>query len=327
MSRFYELLKRAEQERAAASPTVAQESPSGVAAQNETGVREAFPARVQTVASESSQEAATIQSSVTSCTVETLQARCSRLTWNPNPHVLLTVYPDGNVLGSEEFRSLRSFLYLVREQRTLRRLLISSSLPGEGKTFIALNLAHAIATQPEQRALLIDSDLRVPKLHAALGTTSTPGLSDYLAGETDEFSILQRSSVENFFFIPAGKPVSNPSELIGNGRLKPLLDRLTPAIDWTILDSPPVLPVSDAKLLAEVCDAVLFVVQAGSTPFDLAQKACRQFREQQLLAAILNRAAPNQTYTSYYHYKRDGRRGNGKSPITLPATPPSSSDL
>jgi capsular exopolysaccharide synthesis family protein len=153
-------------------------------------------------------------------------------------------------------------------------------------------------------------------LHAALGTSSAHGLSDYLSGETDEFSILQRSSLENLFFIPAGKPASNPCELIGNGRLKRLLDRLSPAMDWIILDSPPVLPVSDAKLLAEVCDAVLLVVQAGFTPYDLAQKACRQFRDQQLLAAVLNRAAPSDAYTSYYHYHRDGAARNGKGPVT-----------
>jgi capsular exopolysaccharide synthesis family protein len=218
------------------------------------------------------------------------------------------------VRGAEEFRSLRSFLYLVREQRRLQRLLISSSLPGEGKTFTALNLAHAMACQTEHCALLIDGDLRLPKLHTALGTSCAPGLSDYLAGEADEFSILQRSSLENLFFIPAGRPAPNPSELIGNGRLKLLLDRLSPAIDWIILDSPPVIPVSDAKLLAEVCDAVLLVVRAGSTPYDLAQKACRQFRPQQLLAAVLNRSAPNQAYASYYPYNRGAGSGNGKRP-------------
>ncbi len=300
---------------AQAFPADVPTSASPVAAQNKSSVAEAFPAGVPTSASGSSPAAET-QSSFTPSTVERLLAQCPRLTWNPDPHTLLTINSEENALGAEEFRSLRSFVYLVREQRKLRRLLITSSLPREGKTFTALNLAHAIACQPQHRVLLIDSDLRLSKLHAVLGTTSTPGLSDYLSGETDEFSILQRSALENLFFIPAGKPASNPCELIGNGRLKLLLDRLAPAIDWIILDSPPVLPVSDAKLLAELCDAVLLVVQAGVTPYDLAQKACRQFRDQQLLAAVLNRAAPSHTYTSYYYHDRDGGTGNGKRPVT-----------
>jgi protein-tyrosine kinase len=291
MSRIHEALKRAEQERTGTSPTGVQTSPF-----------------------DSCPEAAEISSSFTPLTLESLRSRCSKPTWNPSPDAHLTVQPDGDSLGAEEFRTLRSFLYLAREQRTLQRLLISSPLPREGKTFTALNLAHAIARQPEHRALLIDCDLRLSRLHAALGTTSTPGLSDYLRGEADEFSILQQGLPENLFFIPAGKPPSNPSELIGNGRLKLLLDRLAPAIEWIIIDSPPVLPVSDARLLAEVCDAVLLVVQAGSTPYDLAQKACQQFRDKQLLAAVLNRAAPNQTYTSYYSYNRDAGRRNGKAP-------------
>jgi capsular exopolysaccharide synthesis family protein len=291
MSRIHEALKRAEQEQAGTSPTGVQASPF-----------DSYP------------EAAEISSSFTPLTLQSLRSRCSKLTWRPSPDAHLTVQPDGDSLGAEEFRSLRSFLHLAREQRTLQKLLISSPLPREGKTFTALNLAHAIARQPEQRALLIDCDLRLSRLHTALGTTSMPGLSEYLSGEADEFSILQQGLPENLFFIPAGKPPSNPSELIGNGRLKLLLDRLAPAIDWIIIDSPPVLPVSDAKLLAEICDAVLLVVQAGSTPYDLAQKACQQFRDKQVLAAILNRAAPNQTYTSYYSYNRNAGRRNGKAP-------------
>jgi protein-tyrosine kinase len=290
MSRIHEALKRAEQEQVGTSPPGVQTSPF-----------DSYP------------DAAEISSSFTPLTLESLRSRCSKPTWSPSPDAHLTVQPDGDLLGAEEFRSLRSFLYLAREQRALQKLLISSPLPREGKTFTALNLAHAIARQPEQRALLIDCDLRLPRLNTALGTTSTPGLSNYLSGEADEFSILQQGLPENLFFIPAGKAPSNPSELIGNGRLKLLLDRLAPAIDWIIIDSPPVLPVSDAKLLAEICDAVLLVVQAGSTPYDLAQKACQQFRDKQVLAAVLNRAAPSQTYSSYYYHNRDGGRNHNQA--------------
>ena len=105
---------------------------------------------------------------------------------------------------------------------------------------------------------------------------------------------------------PPAKPVSNASELIGNGRLRLLLDRLAPAFDWIILDSPPVIPVSDAKLLADLCDGVLVVIRSGATPFDLAQKACLEFREKHLLGVVLNRVAPGHVYTSYYYQQRVG---------------------
>jgi Mrp family chromosome partitioning ATPase len=115
------------------------------------------------------------------------------------------------------------------------------------------------------------------------------------------------------FFIPAGKPVSNGSELIGNGRLRVLLDRLAPAFDWIILDSPPIVPVSDAKLLADLCDGVLVVIRSGSTPFDLAQKACREFPKKQLLGVVLNGVAPGQAYTSYFYQKRSNSTGKVSS--------------
>jgi Mrp family chromosome partitioning ATPase len=179
MSRYYELLRRAEQELAEASSKGVPTSASPVAAQNETTVDEARPIDVQTPASpvapqketsvgealpagvptppaRPSPAAAESQSSCTPSTVEWLLAQCPRLTWRPDPRALLVIHSDEDVLGAEEFRTLRSFLYLVREQRKLRRLLISSPLPREGKTFTALNLAHAIACQPQHRALLID---------------------------------------------------------------------------------------------------------------------------------------------------------------------------
>jgi capsular exopolysaccharide synthesis family protein len=217
--------------------------------------------------------------------------------------------------GTEEFRTLRSRLDRLRAQRPLRTLLITSSLPKEGKTFVAANLAQAIGRQPEKHALLIDADLRAPRAHMALGAPLTPGLSDYLRGEADELAILQRGPRGNLFFIPGGKPASHPAELIANGRLKALLDRLAPIFDWVILDSPPIVPVSDAGLLADLCDGVLMIVRAGATPFDLAQKATKEFRSKRLLGVVLNHVKPGSSYSSYYydHYLPNAKDGKGQS--------------
>jgi capsular exopolysaccharide synthesis family protein len=188
--------------------------------------------------------------------------------------------------------------------KPIRTLLVTSTMAGEGKTFVALNLAQAIVRQKERQALLIDADLRASRLPRAMGAPFTPGLADYLRGEADEFSIVQTNTKDNLFFIPAGSPVSDPAELLANQRLKSLLDRLTPLFDWVIFDAPPLLPVSDASILGQLCDGVIMVVRAGSTAFDLAQTACQEdFMEKNLLGVVLNRAEEEvERYGTYYGY-------------------------
>jgi capsular exopolysaccharide synthesis family protein len=229
-----------------------------------------------------------------------LEERCRRLTWKPQSRFALFVGGNNHAPGTEEFRSLRSRLYLTRGHQPLRKLLITSALPKEGKTFTSLNLALVMAKQAECRVLLIDADLRLPQLSQQLGAPPAPGLTEYLKGEVDEFAIIQRGSAESLYFIPSGNAVTNPSELIGNGRLKILLDHLASAFDWVIMDSPPVIPVSDAKLLAGLCDGTLMVARAGKTPYDLAKKACREFRDKGLLGVVLNQAIVNSHYGYYY---------------------------
>src|SRR5262249_47345307 len=95
-----------------------------------------------------------------------------------------------------------------------------SALPKEGKSFVAANLAQVLVRQHGRRALLVDGDLRGARLHTALGTDGTPGVSDYLLGEADEYAILQRGPMENLFFIGSGRSGTNPAELVANGRLK-----------------------------------------------------------------------------------------------------------
>jgi capsular exopolysaccharide synthesis family protein len=236
----------------------------------------------------------------------------SLCSWNPSPKSTLFFDGRSSTMGAEEFRTLRSHLYLIRGQRELQKLLITSPLRLEGKTFTAVNLAGVLVRQKERRALLIDADLRSSKVHLALGAPLTPGLSDYLSGAADEFAVIQRGSVDNLYFIPGGKPAADPSELIGNGRLKLLLERLAPVFDWIIIDSPPVVPVSDAKLLADLCDGILVVIHAGVTPSDLAQRACQEFREKDLLGVVLNRVDAGTTYGSYYQSTESGSKKKGK---------------
>jgi protein-tyrosine kinase len=235
---------------------------------------------------------------------EELVKRCAHPTWRFDPASNVFRDPGSGNGASERFRTLRSRLYETAGSRTLRRLLITSGLAGEGKTFVASNLAQSIVQQPERRVLLIDADLRAPRLHSAFGTSRFPGLTDYLRGEADECGVIQKGMAENLCLIPAGTPASKPSELLLGERLKALLELLTPLFDWIIIDSPPTLPVHDASILAGMSDGVLLVLQAGVTHIAAAEKAAAEFKTKNLLGVIFNQVKDAEPYGNYnYPYK------------------------
>jgi capsular exopolysaccharide synthesis family protein len=226
--------------------------------------------------------------------------RCANPGWRLNLERNVFIDPSAPPAVREQFRTLRSRLYQVRDKQPLRTLLVTSSLPGEGKTFVANNLAHALSRQQNCRVLLIDADLRRPDLHTGFGAPNSPGLAEYLKGEATEVTVIQKGLPENLCFIPGGNKPENPAELLANGRLKSLLETIGPVFDWVILDSPPTLPVSDALMLAELCDGVLTVIRAAQTGFDSAQKSCQQLREKNLIGVALNCADDAAAYGSYY---------------------------
>ncbi len=308
MSRIHDALRRAEREKRAAElmEDAARSDPHAVP---EDSYEEGSPsaagdnrAATQHGESEAARDALAV--------LKALEERCAHHAWQPDPEKMLFVDGQDHAVGTEEFRTLRSHLYLIRDRQPLQKLLITSPLPQDGKSFVAVNLARVISRHHDHRVLLIDADLRLSQLHHFVGTSAAPGLSDYLAGDFDEFSVVQRGPLDNLYFIPGGRPVPNPSELIGFGRLRVLLNRLGPAFDWIILDSPPAVPVSDARLMADLCDGVLMVVRSGATPFDLAQKACRDLRERRLLGVVLNQADAGKAYGYYYSYGGKEDSGN-----------------
>jgi protein-tyrosine kinase len=231
--------------------------------------------------------------------------KCRRVDWKIDPRSSPFANESLDPTGAERFRTLRSRLYQIAATRTLKRLLVTSSVPEEGKTFIASNLAQSMIRQENRRVLLIDGDLRASRLHRSLGASLSPGLSDYLRGEADEFKIIQAGKESNLCLIAGGSEVSNPSELLHSQAMVVLLDRLAPLFDWVILDSPPAIAVHDASILADICDGVLFVVRAGATDFELAQKAAGEFDEKRMLGVVLNRVEKSEGYPYYYSYPRD----------------------
>jgi protein-tyrosine kinase len=251
--------------------------------------------------------------------LDELRQRCAKPIWNLDPENMIFCEQSFSRCA-EQFRTLRSRLYQLRQDLPLRTLLVTSAAPNEGKTFVTLNLAQAIVRQHERSVLLIDADLRCSRLHVPLGAPSSPGLADFLQGEADEFSVIQADAKSNLFFMPAGRPVSNPAELLSNMYLRELLDRLGQVFDWIIFDAPPVLPVSDAGVLAGLCDGVLFVVRAGSTAFDLAQMACEDFRRKNWMGVVLNDVEERAVYGAYSYYAGNGvekRLPNNRSAMVL----------
>jgi Mrp family chromosome partitioning ATPase len=114
---------------------------------------------------------------------------------------------------------------------------------------------------------------------------------------------MQRGPLENLFFIPSGTGATDPAELVGNGRLKLLLQRVEPLFDWIIIDSPPAIPVSDASVLAKACDGVLMVVRSNTTPSDLARKARQEFPDQTLVGVVLNGTREEALPYARYYYE------------------------
>jgi len=199
-------------------------------------------------------------------------------------------------------------LYQVAKTKQLRRILITSSVPAEGKSFVASNLAQSFARGTECHVLLIDADMRASQLHVSLGAPRTRGLSNYLRGETDAISVIHIDAQKGFGFIPAGDVVADPGELILGGRMKNLLDLVTPAFDWVIVDSPPALAVHDASLLADLCDGVLFVVKAGETNYEDAVRASSEFEGKNLFGVVLNQVEKTDLREGYYY---GGEYGGG----------------
>jgi protein-tyrosine kinase len=300
MSRIHEALKKAEQERAASQGGQIEPShPVGEMPSAERMGAGGTPAVAAPATPSFSMQ----------FTFDTLLARCAQAHWRPDEKTMLFFGTQENAHGMEEFRTLRSRLYQLREKAPLKKLLVSSSLPREGKSFVAANLAQVMVKQHGRRVLLIDGDLRGSRMHHTLGTSSAPGLSDYLMGESDEFAAIQRSPMENLFFIPAGRQVTSPAELVANGRLKFLLNRVESLFDWIIVDSPPAVPVSDASLLANFCDGVLIVVRSSVTPFDMARKARMEFRDKQLIGVVLNGIDSDSSAYSRYYYGYEAKDG------------------
>lgn len=201
----------------------------------------------------------------------------------------LVVLHEPRSPAAEAFRSLRTAVLFSTPGAPPKVIVVTSAGASEGKTVSALNLATSLA-EANARVLLIDADLRRPGCHRLLGLPNKRGMSNFLAGQDEIESVTQDLGLPRFAFVPAGPAPPNPAELVGSTRMRETLERLRDVYDFVIIDSPPVLPVTDAVILAREADGVLLVVKGHDTPRDLVRRARDQLQQASVnvLGAVVN---------------------------------------
>lgn len=239
-----------------------------------------------------------------------------RLKEQANGHAKLVVAEQPLQPIAEAFRNLRTSLEFSSLDHPVRTLLVTSPLPTEGKTFTSVNLAAVIA-QGGKSVILVDADLRHPRVHRACDVSKAPGLVDALLSPETRASALRETGVAGLRIVSAGAQAPNPAELLASERMAGLLAWLQEQADVVIFDSPPVLAVTDAAVLSTRVDGVLLVVNSGETRRPAAVQAFERLASvgSQVLGVALNRLAPSGDgyYYYYYSYYGDGRGRNRTS--------------
>ncbi len=223
-----------------------------------------------------------------------------------------------SALPAEAFRKLRASLMIAcGDNETLGNVIVvTSAAPGEGKSFVATHLAASLAAV-DQRVVLIDADMRRPRLHEVFNHHRGPGLSDVLMARRSPAEVLRPVGTQGLTLIPSGIPTVKASELLSLQSYRKLIDELRTDFDWVVVDSPPVMAVADASLLSRDATGVLFVTSADRTSIEAADAALVQLDEAgaRMMGAVLNRAPL--TKESFYYSRSccitdilvPGRRG------------------
>lgn len=210
---------------------------------------------------------------------------------------------------AEQFKLLRTRLLFPREGRPPRTIMVTSALPGEGKSFVSTNLAASIAQNVNEYVLLIDCDMRHPSVHRCFGLPDdVPGLSAYLAnGGCPLGDLLQRTCIEKLTLLPGGRPPPNPSELLSSRRMSRLLEEVRTRYEdrYVIVDSPPPKMIAEANALARQVDGILLVVRYGMTSRRSLQELVDSLGREKIVGTVLNRLdmRMGRFHSDYYTYR------------------------
>ncbi len=230
----------------------------------------------------------------------------------PDGGIETLAHADPKTNISETYKALRTSI-LLSSVEPVKSFVVTSSVENEGKTTTAINLAISFA-QLEQQVLLVDADLRKPKIHSVFGLDNSVGLSNYLTRQIIQ-DIIKKSDIPNLNIIPAGPLPPNPSELLSSKRMKDFIDNATERFDIVIFDTAPLITVTDTTILSAVANGTVLVIRSGKTSFDLARRATKLLTDanSRILGTVLNgmdtkKEGYKYLYPYYYDYGRDKDR-------------------
>ncbi len=210
--------------------------------------------------------------------------------------------PDA--IPSEAFRALRTRIQFSKLGKDkIKTILVTSSAPKEGKTTVSVNLGGSFALA-NKKVVILDADLRKPRVHNVFKVKRFPGFTDYFFGQVSYEEIIRKSEMDNLYYITAGTIPPNPSEILGSPEMEEFLNKLRNEFDIVILDSPPVIAVTDSEILSRLVDASILVVSANNTEIDLMQKSVELLSHDggSFIGVLLNRFSYKSGYGSYYKY-------------------------
>jgi len=215
---------------------------------------------------------------------------------------ILPYTPAGSRIW-EAYRSFRTSLVLSSSGQQPKTILVTSSFTGEGKTTTAIN-AGIVFAQTGARTLLIDLDMRKPMLARRFGMVRSDGMSTFLSGNSDLSSQIKQTAVRSLFVLPGGPIPPNPAELMGSERMEEVLSLLAQYFEYIVIDSPPVLSVTDALVLSPQVDGVVMVIHGGKTSRDAVRRAAAHLRDvgAKILGALINNV--DMESSDYYYYYR-----------------------
>jgi capsular exopolysaccharide synthesis family protein len=213
---------------------------------------------------------------------------------------------------SEAYRNIRTSILLSFSEKPPKRILLTSPNPFEGKTTTVINTAIALA-QTGAQVVIIDTDLRKPRIHKIFDEENGVGLSNFLSGRAELESIVKGTEIPNLFYIPSGPIPPNPSELIGSNLFKSMMASLEERFDHIVLDSPPVLGFADSIILSTFVDGIILVVLGGKTPRETLQRAKEVLQQvnAKILGVIINRVDIHRSDYGYYYYRYHSYYGKG----------------
>jgi capsular exopolysaccharide synthesis family protein len=209
----------------------------------------------------------------------------------------LVFFTEPDSLAAEKFRFLGVRLRQLRQSRALKRVLITSTIPEEGKSLVSANLAGVLARKKE-KVLLIEGDMRRPTLAQQFGLGRLAGLAEWLQSGLQTPSNVYYLDGSKFWLMPAGDPPANPLELMQSGRLSQLMAQLANLFDWVVVDSPPLLPLADTTVWSRLTEGTLLVAREGKTEKAALQRGLEILKKSDLLGIVLNGC----TITDYKNY-------------------------